>query len=88
MDPATLAHFNQRVRPVLNESFDGFLVMGYVTNSKGKRERVALVDGGSDAAIVDALQPYIMQANMWLMREGSPAPSVGKDSEEEEAKPE
>jgi hypothetical protein len=76
--PTPLEQLHERLAPIMKEHLDGFVLVGYMTNSEGKRERVAIADGGGDAAIADGLRPFMMNASMWaaMSKPTTPDPST------------
>lgn len=72
MDAATTDILRNRVKPLLNEVFDGFVIIGYHTDADGKRMRFMTFDDGrkpdgsvKDVAVADGLSAMIQVGRNW-----------------------
>jgi hypothetical protein len=65
MDSARMEMIADRLRPHLDEVFDGFVLMGYMPDENGDHLRIIFHNGSNDAAITDGLKPALVVAKAW-----------------------
>ena len=56
----------ERILPVMADyGLTGFVLIGYLEDGEGKRQRVCICNTGQDPAIEDGLRPLINMAGIW-----------------------
>lgn len=81
MDPAVSDIVKSRIKPMVDEVFDGYVIMGYHTDSQGVRQRIILHNTGArnvvqvgeerkdlgpkDCALFDAMEVPVAMARQW-----------------------
>lgn len=62
----TYKFMNTTLRPLLNETFDAYVIMGYVTDENGQRKKVVVYKHGmSDPVLEDAIRRPLLLARAW-----------------------
>ena len=74
MDQATADFIKEKLKPHIDEVFDGYVLVGYARHADGTRKRLCIFNDGvrddgscDDAAVADGIRPLVVVARTWGM---------------------